>query len=348
MQFRGTKVILRDGLDVTDQVRRDIYSAWLQLQNLHRTNPGPQYKSITSGKGWRISSMDGKDKIEILGYYKKEAPEVSLPRVKVRKKFNYYPTIDAFDSQQSNSNHIGYVLCLGGGFNPPYEFIEIDPVPRAEYNCFDVQETGGYYHWVPDDGELPALYERPERELLLVSNYNLWHINPRAIVDKFTMTSSDQNNLNTFIFIETGVFPITAPRCMDYYHFSDSPNSNNPTYTFFWAGVEVDISQDVEFIDDVYPRYYETPAGVIVLSSIEWQHIPQEGYPILYLSFLSGILNANGYAPYPTVTFSGGYDNYGSSFPGIETSNGSVVYQGTMPAYRMTAKEKTIIEEIVQ
>ncbi len=76
MQYRGTKVIIRDGLTVTARVKQDIYKAWLKLQNLHRTHPGAQYKAKLAGHGgWKISSLNGVDVINILGYPEGEEEE---------------------------------------------------------------------------------------------------------------------------------------------------------------------------------------------------------------------------------------------------------------------------------
>lgn len=92
MQFRGAKVVLRDGLDLTDQVKQDIYTAWLALQNLNRMQPGMQYKSMVSSKGWKVSSLNGKEKIEILGYLE-EFKEEEKEEVKLKTEYEFIPGI---------------------------------------------------------------------------------------------------------------------------------------------------------------------------------------------------------------------------------------------------------------
>lgn len=92
MQYKGTKVVLRDGLELTKQVQQDIVIAWQQLQNLHRTQPGKQYKCMVSGKGWKISSLDGRDKIEILGYKQEEKKE-EKELIKLKTVYEFIPGI---------------------------------------------------------------------------------------------------------------------------------------------------------------------------------------------------------------------------------------------------------------
>ena len=56
-------------------------------------------------------------------------PQVFLggaPEYRERTIINYYP---AFDAHDEDNKYVGVVLCKGGGFNPPYEFVEKDYLP---------------------------------------------------------------------------------------------------------------------------------------------------------------------------------------------------------------------------
>ena len=92
MQFRGVEVKMRDGLDVTDQVHQDMYHAWLDLQNLHRTHPGSQYKSMVSDKGWKVSSLSGVDEIKLLGGYHIVREEEKEEK-KIKSEWKFVPGI---------------------------------------------------------------------------------------------------------------------------------------------------------------------------------------------------------------------------------------------------------------
>ena len=51
-----------------------------------------------------------------------------MPRERI--EIAIYPAFEAYDGNTYASNFIGIVLCKGGGFEPPYEFIAKDSLPR--------------------------------------------------------------------------------------------------------------------------------------------------------------------------------------------------------------------------
>jgi hypothetical protein len=135
MRFRGVKVIVRDGLEVTDQLRRDMFLAWQDLQLLHATQPGLQYKYMISGnKSWKVSSLNGVDRIELLGYPPEKKEEKREPKIRQRKRVYVWPAFEAFSSEKE---HIGYVVARGGGWKSPYEFI-----PKTSADRSDIFEWG--------------------------------------------------------------------------------------------------------------------------------------------------------------------------------------------------------------
>lgn len=63
------------------------------------------------------------------------------PEYREREEITYYPAFEAYDGTDITANQIGYVICKGGGFNPPYEFIEIN----RENTDLDLFEWGQGY-----------------------------------------------------------------------------------------------------------------------------------------------------------------------------------------------------------
>jgi hypothetical protein len=107
-----------------------MFLAWQDLQLLHATHPGLQYKHKFGGnKSWKVSSLGGVDRIELLGYPKEEKPIVIKPKIRQRKKIFIWP---AFEVTDISGNDLGIVICRGGGFEPPYEFISSQDIPDGK------------------------------------------------------------------------------------------------------------------------------------------------------------------------------------------------------------------------
>ena len=52
------------------------------------------------------------------------------PEYREREEIIYYPSLEVYNSPYGGSTYMGVVLCKGGGFNPPYEFIPKDSLPE--------------------------------------------------------------------------------------------------------------------------------------------------------------------------------------------------------------------------
>ncbi len=280
MQFRGTKVVLRDGLELTDQTKQDIYTAWLQLQNLHRTQPGSQYKAMTAGHGsWKVSSLNGKDIIEILGYTDKPIFEEPKPKVRVRKRINYLPAIEAYNEERT---FVGYVIARGGGFKPPYEFITKETIEEIDPFWWGQWLSSGY--------EVPP-FERIDEFLrhkkMKQEKRILWEIPPSGTQNRIYECSLKEPSSSVMNYeqlswrvVECGKMlyhpgfatqtpvPFTPyyypfitlegrPTCHDYknqldnYRFTIGPGGHEPSY---WESLAY---QPLESIIDIYKGQYQ-------------------------------------------------------------------------------------------
>ena len=91
MRFRGVPVKLRDGLELTDQTKNDIYQAWLDLQQLKLTQ-GDNDHAAALGEGgrWRVACSYGREWIDILGYNPKEKKKKRIIK-EAKRRFNFIP-----------------------------------------------------------------------------------------------------------------------------------------------------------------------------------------------------------------------------------------------------------------
>jgi len=96
----------------------------MQFQNLEQ-----QQRSVTYSDGTIIKCLScfGQDVIDVFvpipaGELREEQREIPLSK--------YYPAFEAYDGKLWGSKFMGVVLCKGGGFDPPYEFIEKDSLPN--------------------------------------------------------------------------------------------------------------------------------------------------------------------------------------------------------------------------
>jgi hypothetical protein len=144
MRFRGVKVILRDGLEVTDQLRKDMFLAWQDLQLLHATQPGPQYKYKVGGnKSWKVSSLNGVDRIELLGYPPEKKQEKRRPKIRQRDQVLIWPAFEVYTRNWGRGDYKGIVICRGGGFEPPYEFIPKELFPKEVLPYDEPDQSAG-------------------------------------------------------------------------------------------------------------------------------------------------------------------------------------------------------------
>ncbi|MCK5012429.1 MAG: hypothetical protein KAS66_01295 [Candidatus Omnitrophica bacterium] len=86
------------------------------------------------------------------------------PEYREREEVTYYPAIEVYDSPYYTGSYLGIVLCKGGGFEPPYEFIPKDSLPEDTH--------------IKPLGELPK-----ERIWYPETNRMLQDIVPKGIAD---------------------------------------------------------------------------------------------------------------------------------------------------------------------
>ena len=85
----------------------------------------------------RIVRFDNGTVIKCLSCFGQDVVNIYVPPVgreeEIVRKIplsKYYPAFEAYDGKLWNSKFMGVVLCKGGGFEPPYEFIEKDSLPN--------------------------------------------------------------------------------------------------------------------------------------------------------------------------------------------------------------------------
>lgn len=86
----------------------------------------------------RVARFEDGTIIKCLSCFDQDVVEVFVPlpigekaiMPKERIEIAIYPAFEAYDGNTYSSNFIGIVLCKGGGFEPPYEFIAKDSLPR--------------------------------------------------------------------------------------------------------------------------------------------------------------------------------------------------------------------------
>ena len=106
-----------------------------QLQRVVRFNDGTIIKCL---------SCFGQDVVDIYVPVGEEE-EISRP-IPLSK---YYPAFEAYDGILWNSKFMGVVLCKGGGFEPPYEFIPKDSLPN-DYSDEPMGELPEERIWWPE------------------------------------------------------------------------------------------------------------------------------------------------------------------------------------------------------
>lgn len=96
----------------------------MSFQNLKQDQ---RLVSFADGTIIKCLSCFGQDVINIF------VPQVFVggePEDREREEITYYPALEVYDSPHGGSTYMGVVLCKGGGFNPPYEFIPKDSLPE--------------------------------------------------------------------------------------------------------------------------------------------------------------------------------------------------------------------------
>lgn len=90
----------------------------------------------------RVARFEDGSIIKCLSCFNQDIVEVFVPPISVVVKreelkelplSKYCPAFEAYDGDLWNSNFMGVVLCKGGGFNPPYEFVSKDSLPDDHY-----------------------------------------------------------------------------------------------------------------------------------------------------------------------------------------------------------------------
>lgn len=148
MQFRGAKVIIRDGDDPED-IKEEIHQAWLDLQEMKRNRGADGFMAQLCGGGrWRVQSHAGIDTIFMLGKPEggKEEEKKKKVIVKLRQQLTLY----------IQSTEEGLVLCgTPGTFDGPYSgYDPLGIVPRsatwfyAPY-AYPITEANDIYYYDP-------------------------------------------------------------------------------------------------------------------------------------------------------------------------------------------------------
>lgn len=105
------------------------------------------------------------------------------PEYREREETAYYPAIEVYDGASIHATYVGVVLCKGGGFEPPYEFISKDSLPRdtstapkdklPEERIWESEEGREFEDIVPKgiaDVEL-AVATDPTPSIVAIGNY---------------------------------------------------------------------------------------------------------------------------------------------------------------------------------
>ena len=120
MQFRGAKVIIRDG-DDPDDIKEEIHQAWLDLQEMKRNRGTDGFTAQLCGGGrWKVQSHAGVDTIFMLG--KPVYP--GKKKEKVLKKDQYLTMpVPAYDVYNEDYDFLGFYVNPGYLWNKPlYKF----------------------------------------------------------------------------------------------------------------------------------------------------------------------------------------------------------------------------------
>ena len=86
----------------------------------------------------RITRFDNGTTIKCLSCFGQDVVDIFVPSLvgekvimpRERIEIAIYPAFEVYDGNTYASNFIGVVLCKGGGFEPPYEFIAKESLPR--------------------------------------------------------------------------------------------------------------------------------------------------------------------------------------------------------------------------
>jgi hypothetical protein len=90
----------------------------------------------------RVVRFEDGSIIKCLSCFGQDVVEVFVPPIPVVVKreelkeiplLRYYPAFEAYNGDLWDSEFMGVVLCKGGGFNPPYEFVSKDSLPDDHY-----------------------------------------------------------------------------------------------------------------------------------------------------------------------------------------------------------------------
>lgn len=73
------------------------------------------------------------------------------PKYEVEVRSNYWPAFEAYAGPNYDDEFLGVVLCKGGGFNPPYEFVSKDSLP-ADSSYSQNEELFSERFWELFDG----------------------------------------------------------------------------------------------------------------------------------------------------------------------------------------------------
>ena len=143
--------------------------------------------SFADGTIIKCLSCFGQDVINIF------VPQVFVggePEYREREEITYYPAFEAYDGSEPTSSKIGYVICRGGGFNPPYEFIEVDN-EKTELEPFEWGQ--GYifneYQQYDAPGSTVEDYLIPKK-LLIETERELYGIPPSGTKNRAFMATS--------------------------------------------------------------------------------------------------------------------------------------------------------------
>ena len=162
----------------------------------------------------RIVRFDDGTVIKCLSCFGQDVIDVFVPMAGIEEKpeyierveLNYYPTFEAYASADYDAEFLGIVLCKGGGFEPPYIFIDKRYLPNEtlpeDYGDRPCEKLPKERFWEFSDGKQFEGQERDETTEYL-------DIVPSGIIDadlaQKTATAVDVSALGGFSGIITGV-----------------------------------------------------------------------------------------------------------------------------------------------
>ena len=196
------------------------------MMNFHGIEQQQRSVVYENGTVIKCTSCFGQDVVDIFVPTGRPAEE---PRYIERLEQNYWPAFEAYDSADYDAEFLGIVLCKGGGFEPPYIFIDKGLLPEEklpeDYGDRPCEELFKERFWELFDGEQFGMERRGGTEYL--------DIVPSGIIDAdITQKAATVVNVSApggFNSIITGVDRERIESLCDYWKYC---GRSKPVFTY--------------------------------------------------------------------------------------------------------------------